>query len=300
MTVLHLSQNMRLISSPESQHFAQWLLDVGHGRTSLPMSSSGMHSGAASVVSGSVALPESFLCQTQNDLVDAIYGRLSENMTIPPEYFQERMILAPRNADVSELNNIILDRHPGNAMVFISADTHVTGHSTETELNLPTEYLNSINASGLPPSRLALKIGSPIILLRNIAAKRGLCNGTRAIILQMSSRVLQVRLMSNDHNGEIAFIPRISLSPSDSNLGLAFKLRRRQFPVQLAYTMSINKAQGQSVKYVGIDLRTPVFSHGQLYVALSRVTSPSNVKVLLQDSFTNSTTNIVYPEVLLD
>ncbi|TFK82100.1 hypothetical protein K466DRAFT_500902 [Polyporus arcularius HHB13444] len=65
--------------------------------------------------------------------------------------------------------------------------------------------------------------------------------------------------------------------------------------------MSINKAQGQSVKYVGLDLRVPVFSHGQLYVALSRATSPDHIHVLLTDDTDDPvTTNIVYPEVLLD
>ena len=92
------------------------------------------------------------------------------------------------------------------------------------------------------------------------------------------------------------FIPRISLTPSLSEL--PFSMTRRQFPVRLAYAMTINKSQGQSVKYVGVDLRTPVFSHGQLYVALSRCTSGDRTSVLLNEA-SNSTTNIVYPEVLL-
>lgn len=100
---------------------------------------------------------------------------------------------------------------------------------------------------------------------------------------------------------QIALIPRITLSPSDKSIDFAFKLKRRQFPVQLAFAMTINKAQGQSVKHVGIDLRTPVFSHGQLYVALSRATSPHNIKVVLPAESSEPTTmNIVYPEVLLD
>ncbi|KIK16812.1 hypothetical protein PISMIDRAFT_112662 [Pisolithus microcarpus 441] len=53
-----------------------------------------------------------------------------------------------------------------------------------------------------------------------------------------------------------------------------------QFPVHLAYAMTINKSQGQTVQHVSLDLRTPVFSHGQLYVALSRCTHPRNIKVL--------------------
>ncbi|KAI8557444.1 hypothetical protein RHMOL_Rhmol04G0011300 [Rhododendron molle] len=76
-------------------------------------------------------------------------------------------------------------------------------------------------------------------------------------------------------------------------------MTRRQFPVRLAYAMTINKAQGQSVKFVGVDLRTPVFSHGQLYVSLSRCTSFDHINVLLPEEAIDSTTNIVYPEVLL-
>ncbi len=44
--------------------------------------------------------------------------------------------------------------------------------------------------------------------------------------------------------------------------------------------MTINKSQGQSLKYVGLDLRVPVFTHGQLYVALSRATSGGRVKLV--------------------
>jgi ATP-dependent exoDNAse (exonuclease V) alpha subunit len=63
--------------------------------------------------------------------------------------------------------------------------------------------------------------------------------------------------------------------------------------------MTINKSQGQSVTHVGLDLQTPVFSHGQLYVALSRCTSGQRIKVLFPDDQPHTkTTNIVYPEVL--
>ena len=63
--------------------------------------------------------------------------------------------------------------------------------------------------------------------------------------------------------------------------------------------MTINKSQGQSVKFVGVDMRTPVFSHGHLYVALSRCTSSERISVILPKGEFNCTTNIVYPEVLL-
>jgi hypothetical protein len=91
----------------------------------------------------------------------------------------------------------------------------------------------------------------------------------------------------------------MTLTPSDSPL--PFTLKQRQFPVRLAFSMTINKSQGQSVKNVGLDLRTPVFTHGQLYVALSRVTSSQRIKAIFQEETDGTDTmNVVYPEVLLD
>jgi hypothetical protein len=59
---------------------------------------------------------------------------------------------------------------------------------------------------------------------------------------------------------------------------------RLQYPVRLAFSMTMNKSQGQSLRYVGVDLREEVFSHGQLYVALSRATSGDRVSVLLPET----------------
>jgi hypothetical protein len=119
------------------------------------------------------------------------------------------------------------------------------------------------------------------------------------VLTHAGERVLEVRILGGDHDGKTAFIPRISLLPTSST-DYAFKFRRRQFPVRLAFALSINKAQGQSVKYVGLDVRVPVFAHGQLYVALSRATSCSRVKILLPDPTDPFTINVVHLEVLLD
>lgn len=122
------------------------------------------------------------------------------------------------------------------------------------------------------------------------------------ILVQMSRRVLEVRLIGGKYNSQLALIPWITLSPTEGQTGFAFILKRRQLPVRLAFALTINKAQGQSVKHVGIDLRTPVFSHGQLYVALSQATSSQNIQVLLPEEERNGcqTHNIVYSEVLVD
>uniref|UniRef100_A0A0L8GG71 ATP-dependent DNA helicase n=1 Tax=Octopus bimaculoides TaxID=37653 RepID=A0A0L8GG71_OCTBM len=62
--------------------------------------------------------------------------------------------------------------------------------------------------------------------------------------------------------GKVVFIPKIPLTPTDC----PFPVRRFQFLIKLSFAMTINKAQGQSLKVVGFDLRTPCFAHGQFYV----------------------------------
>ncbi|POS82141.1 hypothetical protein EPUL_006719 [Erysiphe pulchra] len=103
--------------------------------------------------------------------------------------------------------------------------------------------------------------------------------------------------MSQDprYNGREHIISRITLNTSED---LPFTLTRKQLPIRPCYAMTINKSQGQTLQSVGIDLTTPVFSHGQLYVAFSRVTHVNNLIVLLPSS-ARKTTNVVYPEVLL-
>lgn len=95
--------------------------------------------------------------------------------------------------------------------------------------------------------------------------------------------------------GKIVLIPRITLDSSESDFG--FVLQRRQFPVRLAFAMTINKSQGQSVDHVGLDLENAAFSHGQLYVALSRCTAASRIRIF-NNSAECKTKNVVYKSVL--
>ncbi|PIA60481.1 hypothetical protein AQUCO_00300168v1 [Aquilegia coerulea] len=118
------------------------------------------------------------------------------------------------------------------------------------------------------------------MLLRNLQPRDGLCNGTRLMVVQFATRVIETKILNGSHAGNYVFIPRITLQPSVS-----------ETPFQMS--------QGQSVKYVGIDLRNHVFSHDQLYVALSRCTSSNRISVLLGNEDDDKTTNVVYPEVLL-
>lgn len=164
---------------------------------------------------------------------------------------------------------------------------------------VPEENLNMLKPAGMPSHRLLLKVGAPIILLRNLHKESGLMNGTRLIVRALGSRVIEALIVTGSHAGQVAMIPRLNMTSSDDSQ--PFALRRSQFPVKLAFAMSINKAQGQTLGLIGVYLSTPCFSHGQLYVAMSRVGKVSGVRICTETAETAriSPGNPVWPELLL-
>lgn len=214
--------------------------------------------------------------------------------------------MAPRNEDVEEVNECTLMQMPGDVKEYKSADTLVSENEPAEHNFYPVEFLNSLNLGGGFPSHvLRLKLGCPVMLLRNLDPHNGLCNGTRMVCMAFHRKVIEVEILTGTHIGQRAFIPRITFIPTTQDL--PFSMRRRQFPLRVAFGMTINKSQGQTLSRIGVLLRNPVFSHGQLYVALSRASSPENVRVVIenvdrntlqQESMVDKTTNIVYKEVL--
>ena len=104
--------------------------------------------------------------------------------TLSMNFLTERTILSARNEDVSSINAVALKISPGEKIIYLAADKMSESDELDRTIRnrYPNEYLNSINLSRLPPFKLELKVGYPIMLLSNIAPK-GLCNNTRLMVV---------------------------------------------------------------------------------------------------------------------
>jgi ATP-dependent DNA helicase PIF1 len=112
------------------------------------------------------------------------------------------------------------------------------------------EYLNSLNPPGLASFRLQLKVGQPVILIRNIDPKRGLCNGTSLIVRGFGRKHVDCEILLGGFRGKRVFLPRIPLTTTDDGT--------TPVPIKPAFAMTINKSQGQTLKAVGLSPSTSV------------------------------------------
>ncbi|XP_043474034.1 uncharacterized protein LOC122506104 [Leptopilina heterotoma] len=270
--------------------FAKWLLNVGDGK-------------AESIIekeNNILEIPQELI--SNGNLIDEIYGSSIKSNDVS---VYSSCILSLTNSEVLNMNERILEKLEGKEIVYYNIDSHIDNDSKDINNIVPVEFLNSITPDGLPPHKLSLKVGSIIMLLRNMNLVQGLCNGTRLVVRSLLKNVISAEIITGKSKGEIVFIPRIDLSPSQD--AFPFKMVRRQFPIRLAYAMTINKSQGQSFDKVGIYLPISAFGHGQIYVGCSRVKSKEHLKIYVTDSaiFKNLEfpqkiyiKNIVYQEIL--
>ncbi|XP_058726063.1 ATP-dependent DNA helicase PIF1-like [Vicia villosa] len=296
--VLKLTKNMRLQSgaatstTKDIRAFSEWILQIGDGTMCEP------NDGYADI-----CIPEEFLIANFEDPIKAIvedtYPDLIHNY-LDSNYLQSRAILASTIEVVDDINQYITTLIPGEEKEYFRSDSidKSDANNFDGYEHVTPEFLNALKTSGLPNHSIKLKVGATIMLMRNLNQSEGLCNGTRLTVTRLANHVIEAKIISGKNVGNIIYIPRMSLSPSQSPW--TFKLVRRQFPIIVSFAMTINKSQGQSLDHVGLYLPKEVFSHGQLYVDISRVKSKKGLRILIHDKDKEAltiTTNVVFKEV---
>jgi ATP-dependent DNA helicase PIF1 len=177
--------------------------------------------------------------------------------------------------DVNELN-LKIHLLPRDLVSYKSIDT--VCHVTEA-VNYRTEFLNSLDLPNIPSHNLQLKIRFSVIFLRNLNPP-WLCNGTRLAIKKLMKNVIKAIILNGKFRDENRLLPRIPIILTD----MLIQFKRLQFPIRLAFAVTINKYQGQTMSVFGLDLSTSCFLHGQLYVMCSRTIQ----FVLVKDGITKN------------
>ncbi|XP_019184696.1 PREDICTED: uncharacterized protein LOC109179655 [Ipomoea nil] len=215
--VMKLTKNLRLnvvqdfVEQQSSQHFANWIASIGDGKIGGP------NDGYAEVeIHSTMLLP--FYGYHIKTIVRSTFPMFA-NGNSNASYLQGRSILAPTLEVVKSVNEYISELHTAESRTYFSCDTICKADADAGilgDVHTP-EFLNGIRALGVPNHALTLKIGSPVMLLRNIDHSVGLCNGTRLVITKLADCVIEAELMDDANKGTKVLIPRMSMSLFDTS-----------------------------------------------------------------------------------
>nr|XP_027082661.1 uncharacterized protein LOC113704998 [Coffea arabica] len=190
MHKIKLTQNMRAVLDPA---FSQFLLAVGEG--SEPIDADNQICLPSHMVIPFHNMKESF-----DRLVAYTFPDLKLYSSDPYEMIS-RCILTPKNTSVEDINDMMIQRFPGQLFTYTSSDQTVDQRfQADYE-----DFLNSQNPKGLPPHKLMLKENYPLILLRNLNPAEGLCNGTRLICRQLKRHTICAEIAFGQYKGETDF-----------------------------------------------------------------------------------------------
>jgi len=211
-------------------------------------------------------------------------------------------ILAATNAQVTEWNNKIQALNPYESYTLLAKDVFSSVDDPHGYLNqaLHPAVIDEYEVHTIPFRSLKLKINDVCLVMRNLSRKYGLATNARVRVLHITPFSIRVQTLTTPP--KTATIPRIRFKYRLAG-GLSFEIIRTQFPLRLAYSITYNKSQSQTLQRVLLDITRAPFAHGHLYVALSRVTSFANISIYCDPQtniFHNApiATNVVYDEIL--
>ncbi|XP_057322519.1 uncharacterized protein LOC130665907 [Microplitis mediator] len=270
-----LTQNMRAL--PEEKEFVEFLLNVGDG--------------SLNDLNDDLDLPDACFVSKNNDIVENVYGNIIRGKRY--DELTKTVILSARNVDVDVINKQVVELlNISIEKIYAAVDSTENCDNGNFDDAILPEYLNTLNPPNFPPYELHLRQYTIVMLIRNLNLSEGLCNGTRLMILDLGLNVIRCKILTGDKTGDTVFINRITLYCENV---YPFSFKRRQFPIKVAFCMTINKAQGQTFEKIGVDLTKDVFNHGQLYVAFSRVRAWAALQVYLNETKLNkSVKNFVF------
>uniref|UniRef100_A0A914H4I5 ATP-dependent DNA helicase n=1 Tax=Globodera rostochiensis TaxID=31243 RepID=A0A914H4I5_GLORO len=292
-----LRANHRLRTGQDS--YRRFLLRVGTGNNN-------------NKTSHRVTLKQTMCVASREELIDFVFP--AEMLNNPLKHGEELggcAILSPLNRETFELNETIMDRIVGPQRVYIATTQPVRDETGLNDLanvaaDADCENLSRMTPSGLPEHILRIKVGAIMMIIANISIADGLCNGTRVQILpgpkgRLTQHIIRCRILSGNKRGNEHDLHAARFvfggDPNAKHEGL-IKCERVQFPLRPGNVMTINKSQGQTLSRVGVLLdKSSCFSHGQLYVALSRVKDEAGIRICTkQPNF--KVKNVVMQELL--
>ncbi|KAK2645195.1 hypothetical protein Ddye_020390 [Dipteronia dyeriana] len=180
-------------------------------------------------------------------LIDVVFPNLNDYLK-NIDAMTNRAILTPKYDYVDDINSLLIEQFLGEAITYCNFDETID----KNEQAIREDFLNSFTPSGFPPHQLVLKENCLIILLRNIYPSEGLCNDRRLIYRRFSPNLIDAHIVNGHYQGKhVFFLPRIPFIPIEGEKN-GFSFKRTQYPIKLSFAMTINKAQGQTLDYIGI------------------------------------------------